>query len=513
MPLILDSKIVYFSGFGTDALGYIRVAKSIIEEWYFKPILSLNNLRSIIFHPAREWVYAMISANDRPGAYLFVAINSFLCGLNVFQGYLISCSLILVLIFHYLGFLTTIINKTIHTKWFLIALSALLIFSFGISGNFYNQFFGHILGIFNVIVLTPLAAIVIRNLDFKYKNLIFCTFISTFISTLYYDIRIALFGFIPLTVTFIIFHTRKSKNFLRTTISISFYCIVGALISFIISGFRRDVLSLAPNLFTRIKFSLASFTESSALGDYRYLSIIFIFILILILTSITSNYKKILKIFSYPAYFTFPLIYNFILLLLTLTTIGLLLKIKNDWAAMKLLYVLLPAAIIQIILYVSFLFEKNISLFSKRIGQILFILLTIMIFFSAKLNIVKSQKITNRHLGLIRTDGILKMLDDIKLLKFDKIYILSNNPLRYLILITLLDDINVPKQSLYNMWYTGGGVRRQKSGNANFIYKKLSNLPEWRSQKNILLISDLGRNSSQVSYGIVNGIEEFNENK
>ncbi|MFN9455998.1 MAG: hypothetical protein ACK6D7_01265 [Acidobacteriota bacterium] len=464
-PLLFDHELRYFSGVGTDAAGYVRTAAAMSDGYYFAPNPA-DPATTALKNPARHWVYHIKSIVDRPGAYLQVAFHASSLGLNHFQGYLLSGAVAIAVVA--CGLLS--ITSAFGLGSGIALLSALVALSYsGLIGNYYHQFYAQCLGSAVLVV----AGLVCFRMFFESSDRLVDKIVASFLLTVAagetYDVRYAIIATNSWLWTHILLRLGPG---IRSTIPWrQFLELVGsavvavAVYLAILNQPAGTLLSGLPRVdepYSALKgwMALAGLGEADFFWSGGLLIILILGTLLLIsnLDRLMSTSEEKFQIWfpfsTYCAIVFASFLAGFLYLVLT----------ESWWAAKRTVLSFLPFALFLIVTTLASIGEKlsRASSFlplprTVRLTALLAILLLAGRFGLGQLDRLW-QAVLNKDQSALRTTGILAAWEDVKRNKPSAVYIATNEPQRFLTIISLLDYLAIPTSATYPVWTGGAGL-------------------------------------------------------
>lgn len=445
LPLFSDNNLVYYSGAGTDATGYIRAAQSMLEDWYFSPV-NVNNADPFL-HPDRGWTYYLMLIEDRPLSFFIIAFVSMLSRSNVFQGYVLSGALAITLLTTFMMILAYVVVKKEKYLPF-IAILPIILGIVSLSGNLFHQFFGNVWACVVIIAFGPLLFFSVVKYRTFYLLPVY-SFVYGLLAVPIYDLKYAVFSFLILFVALAVTIYREKWVYLLLMLPMFALAVLASqsweatLRAFSVE--KRTFLDV--DLYGFIK----NFVAEVCLGTTDYA--VYCFIALTVLSSM-------LVVFDLITYFRTrredPEIhfFKFFILLLFAGCLALevyLYSTNNLWAADKHLYLFLAVLL-------TYVFVKIIS-HGKIVAALIIVVVLNVSYLSISMNLDNYNQVkqTPQLYGVITIDGLLQVgtiLDNSQ----PKLVWFEGNILDYLVFVSYLS--NKPWISLapYDQWYHGGGL-------------------------------------------------------
>jgi len=456
LPLLIDSHVVFYGGYGTDTFTYTRTPRSIAHNMYLQPAPPPTD-DQMLRHPARTYVSGEIASESRPGSFLYAAVTAKLGFVNEFQAYWLSACMMLVVMFHYICFLVADAAGRSRWKRALCFLTILLMPALGVTGNLNHEYFAHCLAVVCIISVGGVLACVSRFHEDRWLFQAALVFAFVVLTDMAYDFRHGLVAAACLCATAGIQWFTKyglTRVMARNMLAMAGGVVVGLLYATPMAHLRHPA---APRLFPADPFSLQRFVHDAALSTISDFRVPLILILIAGIISIGRWKHLWTRTQELPAART-GLIYLAVVLAASLGMCTALQVVENHWAAMKVLYLVLPAAILMTLLSLS------IELSSRQnrppfIPFCVSLCLIAIAGLSWPSHISVARSIVRDDMGLIRTDGVLSAIRAFRPERVKRIVIQTSDLQRYLIYISLLDDVGLPIDTNFFLWRNGGGAR------------------------------------------------------
>lgn len=490
LPMLIEREATFFAGLGTDAFGYIRVAQSMVDGWYFQPVPELG-LADILFHSGRGWSYAVILTQDRPLIYYIVAMVSSMLNINPFQAYLLCGAIPSILFPSYLLFFAFSYPRRKRVNYFLTTLAFFVASLTAFAGNFYHQFLGHVWAIFFLAVLGPSIFLFGFQINHQKKILPVFSFIFCFLSISLYDIRFTIIAFIALFFSFIL-------NFHRFKDGVAIFWIFVSLIP--AAAFAGNIPVILRSIFSpmetgghfRPSFSLQAFLMESGLASGSSLSIsiflsLYCCLLILTFSNLKNRLRSVPENISETSHFLCT--YNYLMMYGSLALVSFMLMKSNLWAADKILYLAIPFLIISLFFLIM---EESNSRFNTKTA-ILSVLIVLNVYMSIAKNIsVAKDIIENKNSLLIKQDSLSSLSKELNRLKPQLVWF-DGNIMAYLAFITFFQDTEWVSLADYETWYHGGGIYPRyifkDAPDPKIVYKNLLQRNEVRNARNAVVAS------------------------
>ena len=442
LPIIQDGDALYLSGIGTDATGYIRTARAIQDGWYFAPIPELTPDHALRY-PGRMWVYLMMSNADRPGACLTVALTSFLTGTNTLQGYFLSGSYLSVLLLH-LAF-WALSNFRPGPLWLL---APCIVFSSGLAGNYYQQFYGQCLGTLTLLIIPVL---ILMASGAHWMAVAGIGLVVGLVPTLSYGVQVADLACVTWLATLGL--SIRARQEIPQTIRRGGAVLAGFGAGVLLSGIPlHSLLQKTPTLFN-ITFDLARFGNESTIAAHA--DLLFLGLYLPFSLAVTVALGTLWFARNLPCRQHATLLTGLSLLLLAVVgAIAVLHAGDNKWAAYKALYFLAPAVSLVLAASAAALRHAGflragatlavVPLIAGGIGAITFG------FYAG--NLLHTDSASLRPAGMA---AVLSQAHDpaIKAVYFDSFYVH-----RYLLFLTEMDGSAKPILAPFSLWRAGPGV-------------------------------------------------------
>jgi hypothetical protein len=506
LPLILDRQVRFYAGTGTDALGYIRVSQSVANGSYFQPVPPPSDFQ-LVHHPALSWVYAVMESKQRPGAYLYTAMTSRMVLVNDFQGYLCAACILVAVLCHFLCYLLGSARIAGPKYLLLVALALVLMLSTGMTGNFYHQYFAHCMAIIGIVVAGGILGGIASAARAGTWGQAGAGFAVVLFTGMAYDFRHGILAVACLVLASFISRPAgggRLPGLLRCTVSM---LAGGAAALIYVTPRHHWTESLAPRLFPT-EFSLQTFAAESAFWDASRFPVLALAGITAVAIVGMCFWRGLSRCSLESPPLRFGIAYNSVALVLCSLLTAWLVILHNEWAAMKMLYVVLAAGIIQLLLYLAALFGA-----AGRQSRLAALLLTGLLgglaVVSWRTNLRAARGIVQYDTSVIRADGILAALRGLNGSQVKRVSLVASEDIRYLILITLLDGTGLPIDTKYDLWKAGGGSRFGPEQAAK-DYARLFHNAAWRQGSPVYCITELGmktglglHRSSQVNFGVL----------
>lgn len=497
LPLWLDSGVQYFSGYGTDALGYIRMAMAHSDGWYTRTMPQLSP-EELLRHPSRTWPLAVMANYERPGLYIFLALTAWLLRVNEFQAYLLAGATLPAALTAALGFLGAQFNLRGRFGALLPAAAILIVPASAIVGNFFHQFFGQAFAV-TLLLMLPAAFYVLERgaLGLRLRMVLAGAGIGV-LQTFSYDYRYALVALAAGLPAALLIAKRSERETGPILQAATQYSVAGVAAVAAFCG-KLGVHQTFPKM-SETPFSVQSFAAEAAFFDGGALASLLIALAVLAGLAAGFNLDRIAALTNgeqmRPAVaFTASLAALNVVLLIAM------LLLKNDWAAAKTLYVALPAGLMLILFLSGRLLQRSSNRAGKFSGICLAVLLCTIGVFSALATWRQAEDIVRSNAGTLRRDGILKLLSEIEEKKPQAVYLQTGDVTKYLTVITLLDRYSLPVYSPFALWRSGPGVQ-YFSATAAEAQSQYDSIPKAGTDWRILHIKD---GEHQLSYEVVTG--------
>ena len=461
LPMAVAPDVVFYAGVGTDATGYVRAARSMMEGWYFEPIPTIT-LRDVLYHSDRAWTYTLIASKERPLAFYLIALVATLCRLNPFQAYLVAESMAIILLSAMALFVVFAFSRFegfLRASVAVLALALVLMSS--LVGDLFRQFLGHAWSMIAGIVIAPGVFWVCLRTRRPNWSLPLAAFVIALIAIGVYDIRYAIFTLMASITAWAVIPMVGW----RTRAAAVALAITAATAASVIGGFAgRDLGSLRTfnlNQFPGITLSLDGFLGQAGLewaptAWFRYLWMALLAATLIahglafakgckasVMTDLTDTGARLISNCA------------FLLQLGSLLAVLALARMGNDWAAHKTLFWVTAAQVISGTMWL-------VSMANNRSYPLLAVV-SVAVVVSTTVAIQTTLHWTGKVLahpeacGVIARRGLLEVGSELERVRPDVVWF-EGSILEWLVFYSQFHDARWAYLAPYPLWHHGGGL-------------------------------------------------------
>ena len=500
LPMIREPQLRHFTGGGTDSTGYTRVAKAMIDGWYFQPPPQQITMDDRLCRPARGWTYLMMAIEDRPGAYAGVALLSQWLHVNVFQAYLLTGALAVALLAALLLYVPAAVPlpptyRVLGTVFGLIMLPAC-----GLIANFYLQFLGQVLCTAIIAAVIPAIAAWILIAGAGPATLACGAFAASVLVTYGYDSRFALLVGLTLMPAFALMtwtSTRRARN-----------TAIDALIVFVASALPPLLLHSWQNMFGTVpRFAdltpLSAFIETGGLGISSPVTEILYTVLAVLIVGGLTNLDRVVRAFrtiSADQHAISSFVFAATLTVVFLGVASWMAQAGSPYGVKKTMYFVVPALAVLFVFYFVVISASASGL--RRIAAVAAFGAA-----SVAVSIASLQRewdytdfILKRRIGTITTETIAQ-LEDIRKRPRSKV-MMNTGILEFLQIASILDDSGHPIFAPFPQWRHGSTVGVPDAG-AKVVHQAVENSFAAKPGGSFFLMDMSARAARASKYNVV----------
>jgi len=464
LPLAGSGDIVFYAGSGTDATGYVRAARSMMEGWYFRPVPRIT-MSDVLYHTDRAWTFGLIAINDRPVTFYLIGAVATLTRLDPFQAYLVVESMAVVVVAAFAAFLVLGFSRSEGRSRAAALLLALgLVMLAGLTGDLFRQYLGHVWSIVTGVVVAPAVFWTCLRAGGGASVWPVClaTFMVALISIGTYDVRFALFTVAAsLGAWALVFGNRDWRKLGGTMIAAG---ISGLAASWIGGSAAKDLAGLRAfnlNQFPVIRFSVDDFLVQAGLQiePTRSFRLVLAGLSLSFVVAHGFLLWRTLRTRREPpseeVAFRFLSSDAFLIHLGSLVAVGVLVGIGNNWAAQKTLHWVTAAQVTSGTLWLVALGDRGRHRLAAATG--------VAILGCAVLSVVTTWRWSRAVIeqparyGVIDRNGLLRVGAELETLRPQVVWFEGNIP-EWLLFYSCFHDGGWATLAPYPLWYHGGGL-------------------------------------------------------
>jgi hypothetical protein len=474
MPMWMEPELRYFAASGTDATGYTRAAKAMMDGWYFKPV-PVQSFDDRLYRPGRPWTYYLMQIEDRPGAYGLVAIVSQWLRVNVLQAYMICGPLAVILFACLLASLLEISRLQLRWRFAIGVMALLLISASGLIANFYYQFFAQVISIATITAVAPAMGVWALRARFRIAAVLAAALGSSILVTYLYDARFVLMLAPALGASVALAGFLRDGRKAGALLSASAAVAGCALPPFLLHSWPR-LLGPVPKFLDTTPLSAFIFTAGLGFANKATVALYVVIACALLggLALLDRLFNRIrnldpdgLRLFLFS--------FNLVVLSVALTNLLWMTWIGNAWAMKKTLYFVLPPLIVLSVHYLTLMSAASRVTIRAGMFSMAVILVAVVSLASLARQWEFANLILTKRWGTLTTETV-RQLKEVQSHPGARVR-LDVPILDFLQLVTILDDSGHAIFAPFSSWWHGSVFALERT-DAQAIHKAVHTSPE-----------------------------------